>query len=136
MSLLTMSYIEESVSVWYNYFRYNINFMGGLNVHLIITQGMGWLEGVSGSMFSGKSEELIRRVRRAKFANQKVVVFKHSSDKRYDNVKVASHSLMTIEAVPAGSVEEMEKLFFANYYDVEVIGIDEVQFYGKDVVPL
>lgn len=103
-------------------------------MHLLLTEGMGWLEVVTGSMFSGKSEELIRRMRRAKYANQEIVVFKHSSDKRYDDTKVASHSQAFIEAVPVATVEEMEKEFFENYKDARVIGIDEVQFFGESVV--
>lgn len=103
-------------------------------MHFLLTEGMGWIEVVTGSMFSGKSEELIRRLRRARYGNQKVVAFKHSSDKRYDDTRVASHSQLTIEGVPAGSVEEMEKLFFEKYSDAEIIGIDEVQFFGEPVV--
>lgn len=103
-------------------------------MHFLLTEGMGWIEVVTGSMFSGKSEELIRRLRRAKYGNQKVVAFKHSSDKRYDDTKVASHSQLTIEGVPAASVEEMERIFFERYSDAEIIGIDEVQFFGETVV--
>jgi len=103
-------------------------------VHFLLTEGMGWIEVVTGGMFSGKSEELIRRLRRARYGNQKVVAFKHSSDKRYDDTRVASHSQLTIEGVPASSVEEMEKLFFEKYSDAEIIGIDEVQFFGEPVV--
>ena len=103
-------------------------------MHFLLTEGMGWIEVVTGSMFSGKSEELIRRLRRAKYGNQKVVAFKHSSDKRYDDTKVASHSQLTIEGVPAASVEEMERIFFEKYSDAEIIGIDEVQFFGSNIV--
>ncbi len=103
-------------------------------MHFLLTEGMGWIEVVTGGMFSGKSEELIRRLRRARYGNQKVVAFKHSSDKRYDDTRVASHSQLTIEGVPASSVEEMEKLFFEKYSDAEIIGIDEVQFFGEPVV--
>ncbi|MCJ8342757.1 MAG: thymidine kinase [Cetobacterium sp.] len=103
-------------------------------MHLLLTEGMGWIEVVTGSMFSGKSEELIRRLRRAKYANQELVVFKHASDKRYDNTKVASHSQLFIEAVPVSSVEEMEKEFLEKYKDVKIVGIDEVQFFGEEVV--
>lgn len=105
-------------------------------MHLFLTEGMGWLEVICGSMFSGKSEELIRRLRRAKYANQKVVAFKHSSDDRYDSTKLASHSQNFIEGIPVANVEEMEKLLLTEYCDSEVIGIDEVQFFGEDVVKL
>jgi thymidine kinase len=105
-------------------------------MHLFLTEGMGWLEVICGSMFSGKSEELIRRLRRAKYANQKVVAFKHSSDNRYDNEKLASHSKTFIEAVPVADVDEMNRLLVEKFYDAEVIGIDEVQFFGEEIVPL
>lgn len=103
-------------------------------MHLFLTEGMGWIEVICGSMFSGKSEELIRRLRRAKYANQKVVAFKHSSDDRYDNTKLASHSQTFIEGVPVSSAEEMENLLLTKYCDAEVIGIDEVQFFSGDIV--
>ena len=103
-------------------------------MHLLLTEGMGWIEVVTGSMFSGKSEELIRRMRRLKYANQEIVVFKHSSDNRYDNAKVASHSHVFIEAVPVATVEEMRRLIKEEYSNIKVIGIDEVQFFGESVV--
>ncbi|MGL5188090.1 MAG: thymidine kinase, partial [Cetobacterium sp.] len=87
-------------------------------MHLLLTEGMGWIEVVTGSMFSGKSEELIRRMRRSKYANQKILVFKHSSDDRYDDTKVASHSQAFIEAVPASTVEEMREIIEKEYKDV------------------
>lgn len=103
-------------------------------MQFIVTEGMGWLEVVTGSMFSGKSEELIKRLRRSKYARQKVVAFKHASDVRYDDAKLASHSQSFIEGVPVASVEEMKKIFFEKYSDAQVIGIDEVQFFGSTVV--
>lgn len=103
-------------------------------MHLLLTEGMGWIEVVTGSMFSGKSEELIRRMRRARYANQKVVVFKHSSDDRYDETKVASHSQIFIEAVPVATVDDMRKLMNEKYSDAKVIGIDEAQFFGDAIV--
>ncbi|MGL4629274.1 thymidine kinase [Cetobacterium sp.] len=102
-------------------------------MHLLLTEGMGWIEVVTGSMFSGKSEELIRRMRRSKYANQKMVVFKHASDDRYDDTKVASHSQVFIEAVPASTVAEMREIIETQYKDVRVVGIDEVQFFGEEV---
>ncbi|MGL5049129.1 MAG: thymidine kinase [Fusobacteriaceae bacterium] len=103
-------------------------------MRLFYGENCGWIEVITGSMFSGKSEELIKRLRRAKYANKKMVVFKHASDSRYDETRVASHSLNFIEAVPATSVECMEKLVKEKYNDVEVVGIDEVQFFGESVV--
>jgi thymidine kinase len=95
---------------------------------------MGWIEVVTGSMFSGKSEELIKRLRRVEYANQKMVVFKHSSDMRYDETKVSSHNKSMIEAVPARDVEEMYRIVKEEYHDADVVGIDEVQFFGEEVV--
>ncbi|MGL4980669.1 MAG: thymidine kinase [Cetobacterium sp.] len=103
-------------------------------MRLFYNEHMGWIEVVTGSMFSGKSEELIKRLRRVKYGKQSLVVFKHSSDKRYDDVKLASHSQNFIEAIPANSVEEMYRTVKEKHPDVEVIGIDEVQFFGPDVV--
>ena len=103
-------------------------------LQFIVTEGMGWLEVVTGSMFSGKSEELIKRLRRSMYARQKVVAFKHASDVRYDEAKLASHNQSFIEGVAVNSVKEMRKLFFEKYSDAQVIGIDEVQFFDSSVV--
>ncbi|MGL4732173.1 MAG: thymidine kinase [Fusobacteriaceae bacterium] len=103
-------------------------------MRLFYNEHMGWIEVVTGSMFSGKSEELIKRLRRVRYGKQSLVVFKHSSDKRYDEVKLASHSQNFIEAIPANSVEEMYRIVKEEYPDVEVIGVDEVQFFGHEVV--
>lgn len=103
-------------------------------MHLFLTEGMGWLEVICGSMFSGKSEELIRRLRRAKYANQKIVAFKHSIDNRYDETKLASHSQTFIEGIPAGSPNEIYEIVMNRFVDAEVIGIDEVQFFGENIV--
>ncbi|MGL4403103.1 MAG: thymidine kinase [Fusobacteriaceae bacterium] len=103
-------------------------------MRLFYNEHMGWIEVVTGSMFSGKSEELIKRLRRVRYGKQSLVVFKHSSDKRYDEVKLASHSQNFIEAIPADSVEEMYRIVKEEYPDVEVIGVDEVQFFGHEVV--
>lgn len=95
--------------------------------------GHGWIEAIVGSMFSGKSEELIRRILRAKYAKQKILVFKHSFDKRYSNDKVIAHSGKEIEAIAVSNIKEIEAVLNKNI-DVEVIGIDEVQFFEKDIV--
>lgn len=103
-------------------------------MHFLLTEGMGWIEVITGGMFSGKSEELIRRLIRSKYASQKVVAFKHSIDKRYDATDVVSHSSISIDGVPAASVEDLERIFYEKYSDVQVVGIDEVQFFGEPVV--
>ncbi len=90
----------------------------------------GWLEVVCGPMFSGKSEEMIRRLRRAEIAGQKVVVFKPQIDDRYDAADVVSHAGVRMRAIPVGSVADV--LQRAEGYDV--VGIDEVQFFEATVI--
>lgn len=97
------------------------------------SDNVGRLEVVCGSMFSGKSEELIRRLKRVTYTKQNVLIFKHAIDKRYGENGIFSHSQYSIEAYPVSTVEDMEKIIL-NYPDVEVIGIDEVQFFGDKVV--
>jgi thymidine kinase len=92
---------------------------------------IGWIEVICGSMFSGKTEELIRRLKRALYGKQKVQVFKANIDKRYDDLAVVSHSQLKIVATPVERAEEILQLLKA---DTEVVGIDEVQFLGPDVV--
>lgn len=94
--------------------------------------GGGWLELICGPMFSGKSEELIRRLNRAFIAKQQVQVFKPALDNRYDAVAVASHNGRTLEAQAVNSVQEMEA---ALAEDTQVVGIDEGQFLSGDLVP-
>lgn len=91
----------------------------------------GWVEVICGSMFSGKSEELIRRVRRAQFAKQKIAVFKPKLDNRYSEEAVVSHNGTTVIAHPIEKTEEMW-----NYIDDEydLIAIDEAQFFGEDII--
>ena len=90
-------------------------------------QRNGWIEVVCGSMFSGKTEELIRRLRRAKFANQRVEVFKPKIDTRYDETKVVSHDATAILARP---VENAAKILeYTEGGDINVVGIDEAQFF-------
>lgn len=91
----------------------------------------GWLEVICGSMFSGKSEELIRRVRRATYANQKVQVFKPAIDNRYDDVSVVSHNGNSVMAIPVNSSEELLENVEEN---VDIVGIDEAQFFDEDIV--
>jgi thymidine kinase len=88
-------------------------------------QRSGWIEVVCGSMFSGKTEELLRRLRRANIANQKVAIFKPTIDTRYDETKVVSHDATAIEATPVTHSSAL--LEVAD--DVNVVGIDEAQFF-------
>jgi thymidine kinase len=90
----------------------------------------GWIEVVVGSMFSGKSEELIRRLRRARIARQKVQIFKPAIDTRYSDDHIVSHGEMRIES---RAVEGSRQLLDAIEPDTEVIGIDEGQFFDQDL---
>lgn len=93
--------------------------------------GVGWVEVIVGSMFSGKSEELIRRLRRAKIARQKVQVFKPVIDTRYSLDEIVSHSALRHESNPAKFAAEIwEKVT----PETEVVGIDEGQFFDAEIV--
>jgi thymidine kinase len=92
--------------------------------------GSGWIEVVTGSMFSGKSEELIRRLRRAQIAKRKVQIFKPRIDDRFGEDHITSHSAMQIEAENVSSSRELlEKV----RPDTEVVGIDEGQFFDAEL---
>ena len=93
--------------------------------------GTGWVEVIAGSMFSGKSEELIRRLNRARIARQKVQVFKPKIDARYSKEEIASHSGQTHDSSPVSNTAEMMELVLA---ETEVIGIDEGQFFDMAIV--
>jgi thymidine kinase len=97
--------------------------------HLHSSQG--WVEVIAGSMFSGKSEELIRRLRRAKIARQKVQVFKPEIDSRYSNDHIVSHSEIRHES---SNVRDVAELLLKLEPDTEVVGIDEGQFFGNELV--
>jgi thymidine kinase len=90
----------------------------------------GWIEVVCGSMFSGKTEELIRRIKRAMIANQSVELFKPVVDQRYSIEEIVSHDARTIPSTPVDSPQNM--LLYAN--NIEVIGIDEAQFFNHELV--
>ena len=94
------------------------------------TQQAGWIEVITGSMFSGKSEELIRRLRRAQIARQKVQIFKPAFDNRYGDDHIVSHSDMRMASENVGNskalLEQVDD-------DTEVVGIDEAQFFDADL---
>ncbi len=92
---------------------------------------IGWIEVICGSMFSGKTEELIRRIKRVLYAKQKVQVFKPNIDNRYDELAVVSHSQSKIMSTPVNGPGQILQLLKS---DTEVVGIDEVQFLGPEVV--
>jgi len=87
----------------------------------------GWLEVVCGCMFSGKTEELIRRLKRAKIANMKVEIFKPTADTRYDKARIVSHDENFIHSTPVASSDEILKKIDG----IEVVGIDEAQFFDE-----
>ena len=92
---------------------------------------VGWIEVICGPMFSGKTEELIRRLTRAFYARQDVQTFKPKIDDRYDEESLVSHSDQRLSSHPVEDLEELRDLLTPQ---VEVIGIDEVQFFGDEVV--
>ena len=90
----------------------------------------GWIEVVCGSMFSGKTEELIRRLKRAQFAHQRVEIFKPRVDVRYSEEEVVSHDANAIRSTPVDSPQNI-LLMSAG---VDVVGIDEAQFFDESIV--
>src|SRR5690625_2125885 len=98
---------------------------------MYLTNDNGWVEVICGSMFSGKSEELIRRVRRAKYGNLSTVVFKPVIDDRYKDDAVVTHNGSTIIAIPIESPEEIHNHIDK---DIDVVGIDEAQFFDEHLI--
>ena len=94
------------------------------------TKSTGWIEVIAGSMFSGKTEELIRRLKRATIANQKVEIFKPLIDTRYEENAVVSHDANSIRSTPVSSSGNILLLSA----DVDVVGIDEAQFFDMGLV--
>jgi thymidine kinase len=95
-----------------------------------VTGKRGTIEVITGSMFSGKTEELIRRLRRAQYAGLKVEIFKPSLDKRYSETRVVSHDSTSIVSTPVDNASSI--LLLAG--DVHVVGIDEAQFFDESIV--
>jgi len=89
----------------------------------------GCIEVICGSMFSGKTEELIRRLKRAQFANQKIAIFKPTVDVRYSEVEVVSHDLHSIKSTPISDAAHMLEI----PPEIQVVGIDEAQFFGENL---
>jgi thymidine kinase len=94
---------------------------------------LGWIEVVCGPMFSGKSEELIRRLRRAEIARQRVQIFKPGIDQRYSEDHIVSHSDLKIHSVPVRDAADFEARLDLR---TEVIGVDEAQFLGMELVEI
>ena len=103
---------------------------------MIVFQGIrdaGWIEVVVGSMFSGKTSELIRRLKLAQIARRRVQAFKPAIDDRYDAIQLASHAGQTLMAQPIADLDDLERSLDD---DAEVVGIDEGQFLGEGLVDL
>lgn len=94
---------------------------------------VGWIEVIAGGMFSGKSEELIRRLRRARIARQAVQTFKPRMDERYSSDDIVSHDENRIESTPVADAAEIRRCLKP---ETQVLGIDEAQFMGPGLVPL
>jgi thymidine kinase len=89
----------------------------------------GWIEVICGSMFSGKTEELIRRLKRVQIANLKAQIFKPAADMRYDDLKIVSHDENKIQSIPVDNAKSIISLA----QDVDVVGIDEAQFFDDQI---
>jgi len=92
---------------------------------------VGWIEVICGPMFSGKTEELIRRLKRAKIARQRVIIFKPSIDNRYHSKKIVSHSAQELDSIAVKSSKEILRQVPLG---TDVVGIDEAQFFDKGIV--
>ena len=91
---------------------------------------LGWIEVICGSMFSGKTEELLRRLKRARFANQHVLIFKPQTDVRYSDKKVVSHDANEIMSTPVENATDI----LSKVNDADVVAIDEAQFFDDDII--
>ena len=96
----------------------------------------GRIEVIVGPMFSGKSEELIRRLKRARIARQRVACYKPDIDLRYHRTAIASHSEQTHEACTVANVERLKAELFPQLHEIDVVGIDEAQFFDEAIIPL
>ena len=92
----------------------------------------GWIEVICGSMFSGKTEELIRRLRRAEFANQKLLLFKPKLDNRYSEEEVTSHNGSSFKAIQLDQPKEL----LEHWKKEKIVAIDEVQFFDMEIVEI
>lgn len=94
----------------------------------------GYLEIICGPMFSGKTEELIRKIRRFKYAKVKTVVFKPHVDTRHQKDLVISHSLQQVESISVDSIDAIKQYLTHIYHDAQVVAFDEVQFFSHEIV--
>ncbi len=98
-----------------------------------LSRSIGWIEVITGPMFSGKSEELIRRLNRAQLARQRIIVFKPVIDNRYHSEDIVSHSRLRITAIPIENASDILKFVEVG---TQVVGIDEGQFFGPELVEI
>ncbi len=96
-----------------------------------VYRGMGTVEVITGSMFSGKTEELIRRLKRALFARQRVQAFKPRIDDRYDATRIVTHEAVAVEAIAVATSESLEERV---HEETQVVAIDEAQFFDRGIV--
>jgi thymidine kinase len=96
----------------------------------------GRIEVITGPMFSGKSEELIRRLKRARIARQRVACYKPDIDLRYHRTAIASHNSQTHDATTVATVEDLKEALFPQLSEIDVIGIDEAQFFDTRLIQL
>ena len=101
---------------------------------MVENRKFGWIECICGSMFSGKSEELLRRIKRGVIAKQKVLLFKPSIDNRYDKNRVSTHNGNSYDSI---SIEKSSDILnFVKDTKYDIIGIDEIQFFDNDIVKI
>jgi thymidine kinase len=96
-----------------------------------VRDDLGWIEVICGPMFSGKTEELIRRLKRVHYAKRKLAIFKPAIDVRYSTIELVSHAQSRLEAVP---ISGAHAIFETLEDDVEIVGIDEVQFFDSAIL--
>lgn len=99
-------------------------------MYTMVHKHMGWIEVICGSMFSGKTEELIRRMRRAQIARQRVEIFKPAIDTRYSDAEIVSHDEQKLPSIMVKNAQQIISLSL----EAQVVGIDEAQFFGKGLV--
>ncbi len=99
----------------------------------VLPKNVGWIEVICGPMFSGKTEELIRRLKRAAIGQQRVQIFKPGLDKRYGEGQIVSHSEQRLDST---AVEDAAEILAKLHAGTQVVGIDEVQFLGAGAVPI
>ena len=126
--------IDETKTLNFAPFTIKLQTVFKLQVEMFIEPSLsgerrGWIEVICGSMFSGKTEELIRRLKRVKIANLKAEIFKPAIDTRYDEEKIVSHDTNFIHSTPVNSSQNI--LLLAQ--DVDVVGIDEAQFFDAEI---